>query len=79
MKKLIRYVAVAAVVSTLALAPSAFAGECCKKAAAKTKEGTACAKDLKAKCCKEASAKVAKAGEAKDCTKCAGKKDEKKS
>lgn len=80
MKKLIRYVAVAAVVSTMALAQSAFAGECCKKAAANTKAGKTCAKELAAKCCKDASAKVAKAGEAKSCEKCASaKSNEKKS
>ena len=79
MKKLFRYVAVAVVVSTLALAQSAFAGECCKKAAADTKAGKTCEKELANKCCKDASAKVAKAGEAKPCAKCAAKKDEKKS
>jgi len=79
MKQLIRYVAVAAVVSTLALAQSAFAGECCKKAAADTKAGKACAKCEEHQCCKDASAKVAKAGEAKPCAKCAAKKVEKKS
>ena len=79
MKKLFRYVAVAAVVSTMALAQSAFAGECCKKAATNTKAGKTCAKELTAKCCKDASAKVAKAGEAKPCEKCAAKSTEKKS
>lgn len=80
MKKLFRYVAVAAVVSTLALAQSAFAGECCKKAASNTKAGKTCEKCLTEQCCKDASAKVAKNGKAKDCEKCAAaKKEDKKS
>jgi hypothetical protein len=80
MKKLFRYVAVAVVVSTLAIAQSAFAGECCKKAAAQAKAGKACEKCIgDHQCCKDAVAKVAKDGKAKECAKCAVKKEEKKS
>ena len=80
MQKLFRYAAVAAVVSTLALAQSAFAGECCKKAADQAKAGKACEKCIgDHQCCKDAIAKVTKDGKAKDCAKCAAKKDEKKS
>ena len=81
MKKLFRYVAVAAVVSTLAIAQSAFAGECCKKAASQAKAGKACEKCIgDHQCCKDAIAKAAKAGEVKSCAKCnAAKKEEKKS
>ena len=80
MKKLFRYVAVAAVVSTLAIAQSAFAGECCKKAADQAKAGKACEKCIgDHQCCKDAVAKVSKDGKAKECTKCAAKKEEKKS
>jgi len=80
MKKLFRYVAVAAVVSTLAIAQSAFAGECCKKAADQAKAGKACEKCIgDHQCCKDAIAKASKAGEVKACAKCAAKKEEKKS
>ncbi len=80
MKKLFRYVAVVAIVSTMALAQTAFAGECCKKAGNQTKSGKACEKCLTEQCCKDASAKVAKDGKAKECSKCAAaKKDDKKS
>lgn len=84
MKTLIRHIAVLTIVSTLALAQSAFAGECCKKVASAAKEGKTCEKHVDAKCCKKAAASVAKnvaKGEkAKECAKCAsGKKAESKS
>ncbi|MEO5804849.1 MAG: hypothetical protein ABIR24_15100 [Verrucomicrobiota bacterium] len=80
MKKIFRYVAVAVVVSTLAFAQSAFAGECCKKAASQAKAGKACEKCVgDHQCCKDAIAKAAKAGEVKTCAKCAAKKEDKKS
>ena len=84
MKTLIRHIAVLTVISTLALAQSAFAGECCKKVASATKEGKTCEKHVSAKCCKKAASDVAKnvtKGEkAKECAKCAAdKKTEKQS
>lgn len=81
MKKLFRYVAVMAVVSTLSLAQSAFAGECCKKAAGQAKAGKVCEKCVgDHQCCKDAIAKVTKDGKAKECAKCAAaKKEDKKS
>jgi hypothetical protein len=81
MKKLLRSIAIVAVVSTMALTPSAFAGQCCKKASDKAKAGKACEKCVADhKCCKDAVAKVTKDGEAKECTKCAAaKKEDKKS
>jgi hypothetical protein len=77
MKSLLRYLTVALVAGTLALS-SAYAGECCKKAADAAKKGTACEKCLDHKCCKDAAAKVAKDGKAaKACDKCS--KESKKS
>lgn len=81
MKKLFRYIGVVAVVSTMALAQTAFAGECCKKAAGQAKAGKACEKCIgEHQCCKDAIAKVTKDGKAKECSKCAAaKKEDKKS
>lgn len=80
MKSLYRYVALVVVAGFLAASQTAFAGECCKKAAADTKAGKACEKCLTEQCCKDASAKVTKAGKGKVCEKCAAKaKEEKKS
>ncbi len=74
MKTLSRYITIAVVAGVLALSQSAWAGDCCKKAANATKKGKACEKCLTEACCKEASKKVVKDGEAKECTKCAAKK-----
>ena len=74
MKSLIRSLTLATVVGCLFLAQSAFAGECCTKAAADTKAGKVCEHCLTKQCCKDAAAKVAKDGEAKACAKCAAKK-----
>ena len=74
MKSLIRSLTLAAVVGCLLMAQSAFAGECCKKAAAGTKAGKVCEHCLTKQCCKDASAKVAKDGKAKACEVCAAKK-----
>ncbi|MDQ6632401.1 MAG: hypothetical protein M3Y82_11720 [Verrucomicrobiota bacterium] len=81
MKKLFRSIAIVAVVSTMALAQSAFAGQCCKKAADQAKAGKACEKCIgEHKCCKDAIADVTKNGKAKECAKCAAaKKEDKKS
>jgi hypothetical protein len=56
MKKLIQYLSVGIISATLAMS-TAFAGECCKKAAAAAKEGKLCAKCMKEDahgCCKKA-------------------------
>lgn len=74
MKSLIRSLTLATVVGCLFLAQSAFAGDCCKQAAADTKAGKVCEHCLTKQCCKDAAAKVAKDGEAKACAKCAAKK-----
>lgn len=73
MKMLTRCLTVATVAAILALSSSAWAGECCAKAAASAKKGKACEKCLTTACCKESAKKVAKDGEAKACTKCAKK------
>jgi hypothetical protein len=55
----------------MALSSTAFAGECCKKAAEATKAGKSCEKCTKGACCKEAAKGVK---DAKSCEKCAPKK-----
>ena len=77
MKSLQRWVGLMVVAGGLA-ASSAFAGECCKKAAEDTKAGKTCSGCLTDQCCKDAAKKVADKGEAKACEKCAAKKPEKK-
>lgn len=78
--KSIRNLIALTVVAGFLAASSAFAGECCKKAAADTKAGKTCEKCLTDKCCKDASKKVADKGKAKACEKCAAKaKEDKKS
>lgn len=69
MKSVIRVCAVAVAVAVLSM--SAFAGECCKKAADATKAGKSCEKCTKGACCKEAAKGVK---DAKPCEKCAPKK-----
>lgn len=69
MKTVIRLCAVALV--AMALSSTAFAGECCKKAAEATKAGKSCEKCTKDACCKEAAKGVK---DAKACEKCAPKK-----
>ena len=81
MKRLTRYLTLAAVAAMLAMAPSVWAESCCKKAADAAKNGKACEKCLAHACCKEAAEKAAKDGKAKPCEKCTAKKEkaEKKS
>jgi hypothetical protein len=69
MKNLMKTLAVAAAV--LALSTSAFAGDCCTKAAKAAKEGKTCEKCEKDACCKKAVKDLGKA--AKACEKCAKK------
>jgi hypothetical protein len=69
MKTVVRLCAVALV--AMALSSTAFAGECCKKAAEATKAGKSCEKCTKGACCKEAAKGVK---DAKSCEKCAPKK-----
>ncbi len=79
MKKMIRYLTVALIAGALTVS-TAFAGECCTKAAAKTKNGETCAKCLAdaPACCKKASEKAAKEKDAKPCAKCVAKKAQSK-
>ncbi len=67
MKSLIKHLAIVAAV--VALTSSAFAGECCVKAAKDAKAGQTCAKCAKDSCCKDAVKAVGK--DAKACEKCA--------
>ena len=69
MKNLIQSLAIVAAV--LSLSVSAYAGECCKKAAKDAKAGKVCEKCVKDDCCKEAVKGVGK--DAKACEKCAKK------
>lgn len=75
MKNIIRYICATVFVAALTLSTTAWAGECCKKAAEGAKAGTTCAKCEKGKCCKDAAAKVEKDGKATACAKCAKAKD----
>ncbi|MBA4147661.1 MAG: hypothetical protein H0X66_06060 [Verrucomicrobia bacterium] len=79
MKKLIQYLSIALVATALS-ASSAFAGECCKKAASQTKKGETCAKCLAdaPACCQKAAKEAAKDKDAKTCAKCAAKKEKPK-
>lgn len=63
-----------AAVLAVALTSSAFAGECCTKAAAAAKAGKTCEKCTKGACCKETVKDLTAKGEAKTCEKCAAKK-----
>ena len=67
MKKLIKHLAIVAAV--VALTSSAFAGECCVKAAKDAKAGQTCAKCAKDSCCKDTVKKLGDA--AKPFEKCA--------
>ena len=78
MKTLNRWIGMVVVAGCLAAAASAYAGDCCKKAAEDSKAGKSCAGCLADQCCKDAAKKVAAKGEAKACEKCAAKKAEKK-
>ena len=69
MKNMIKSLAV--MTAIVGLAASAFAGECCVKAAKAAKAGKTCEKCEKDSCCKEAVKKVGK--DAKACEKCAAK------
>ncbi|MBA4149042.1 MAG: hypothetical protein H0X66_13070 [Verrucomicrobia bacterium] len=79
MKNIIRYVAVALISGALTVS-TAFAGECCKKAADQTKKGETCAKCLSdaPACCKKAAKEAGKDKDAKPCAKCAAKKEKAK-
>ena len=63
-----------AAVLAVALTSSAFAGECCTKAAADAKAGKTCEKCTTSVCCKETVKNVTAKGQAKTCEKCAAKK-----
>jgi len=69
MKKLIKTLAV--MTAVIGLSASAYAGECCTKAAKAAKAGKTCEKCEKDACCKDAVKKVGK--DAKACAKCAAK------
>lgn len=69
MKNMMKSLAVATAV--FSLAATAFAGECCTKAAKAAKEGKTCEKCEKDACCKKAVKGVGK--DAKACEKCAAK------
>jgi hypothetical protein len=77
MKKHLRHLMVTALLGGLLAGQSAFAGECCTKAAKAAKAGKTCAACETRDCCKQAVQKVADAGKAKPCAKCAAKKKEK--
>lgn len=80
MKRLSRYLAVAAFAGTLAFSPAAWAGECCAKTAEAAKKGEACGKWVEHECCKAAAKNASKEkGAAKACAKCAKKEAEKSS
>jgi hypothetical protein len=70
MKNLFKNLTVMAAV--LALAATAYAGDCCVKASKDAKEGKTCEKCATEACCKEAIKKLGK--DAKECTACAAKK-----
>ena len=69
MKNMMKSLAVVAAV--LSLTATAYAGECCTKAAKAAKAGKTCEKCEKDACCKKAVKKVGK--DAKACEKCAAK------
>lgn len=67
MKTIIKHLAIVAAV--VALSSTAFAGECCTKAAKDAKAGKTCEKCEKDTCCKNAVKALGK--DAKACEKCA--------
>jgi hypothetical protein len=69
MKNMMKSLAV--VVAVLSLTATAYAGECCTKAAKAAKAGKTCEKCEKDACCKKAVKAVGK--DAKACEKCAAK------
>lgn len=69
MKNMIKSLAV--LTAVIGLAASAYAGECCTKAAKAAKAGKTCEKCEKDACCKDAAKKASKDGKA--CEKCAAK------
>ena len=71
MTRLNRYVTAVVAAGFLALASSAYAGECCTKAVEKAKAGQACAACVSHKCCKQAIEKAS--AEVKPCEKCTKK------
>lgn len=73
LKKHLRTLLAAVVVSSLFASQAAFAGDCCTKAAKAAKKGKTCAACETADCCKKAVQAVADAGQAKPCKKCAKK------
>jgi hypothetical protein len=74
MKTIIKTLSVIAI--AMALAGTAYAGECCTKAVDKAKKGETCAKCETTKCCQDA---VKKLGDkAKACTACAKAKEKPK-
>ncbi len=76
---MIRYAGATIVVAMLLVSSTAWAGECCKKAADAAKAGKTCSHDQTKQCCKDTVAKLEKEGKAKACEKCAKPKEEKKS
>jgi len=72
MKNIIKSLAVMTAVLALAASASAFADDCCTKAAKDAKAGKTCEKCAKDSCCKAAVKALGK--DAKACEKCATKK-----
>jgi hypothetical protein len=77
MKKHLRHLMMAVLLGGLLASQTAFAGECCTKAAKAAKAGKTCAACETQDCCKKAVQKVADSGKAKPCEKCAAKNKEK--
>lgn len=72
--KSIRWMSLAIVAMALTVGSAAWAGECCAKTAAATKEGKTCAACQTEECCKKAATGVE---DAKACEKCAAKAKDK--
>jgi hypothetical protein len=72
--KTIRWMSLAVVAMALTAGSTAWAGSCCAKTAAATKEGKTCAACQTSECCKTAAGNVK---DAKPCEKCAAKAKEK--
>jgi hypothetical protein len=73
MKSLSRYLVLAGVLGLFSLAQLSWAGECCTKAAEKSKAGEACPKCVEHECCKKAIKALPKE-ERKACSHCAAHK-----
>ncbi|MBI5773512.1 MAG: hypothetical protein HZA89_07185 [Verrucomicrobia bacterium] len=71
MKNIVRSLMAATLVVGLFAVTSAFAGECCVKAAAAAKQGKTCSHCETKACCKATVEKLEKDNKAKACAKCA--------